>query len=265
LPRSAEHLLAIIAVGVLAGAPLSLIPHAAAAQGLFGSLFGDIFGAPQRPTRPYGAPDQEPHAAPPEYRERVGGGSYCVRLCDGRYYPIGRAGNGAFSPARICSAMCPAAQTQVFNGQPEQGVAADGTRYTELPNAFAYRQRVVPNCTCTGHGGGGLAPLDIDSDPTLRPGDVVASPAGLTVFRGAGQLPYRPSDFTPLANSRADLGRLLADVKVDPTAVSITPAQKLATEAAPAPVSRPPPRRPPAEATTRRPEARPPSFFDIFR
>ena len=44
-----------------------------------------------------------------------GGGrsvAYCVRLCDGRYFPIQRHANA--SPAQLCSAFCPAAKTQVF-------------------------------------------------------------------------------------------------------------------------------------------------------
>src|SRR6185312_3155855 len=125
-----------------------------------------------------------------------GGGAHCVRLCDGRLYPLPRSAQ--LSPAKVCSAMCPAAQTKVFNGSPEHAVAADGARYADLPNAFAFRQRVVPDCTCTGHGMGGLAHLDIDTDPTLRAGDVVAGADGLTVFRGAGQAPYKQNDFVPL-------------------------------------------------------------------
>ena len=203
--------------------------------------------------------------SPAERSSGGGGGTYCVRLCDGRYYPIPRSASGQFSPAKMCSAMCPAAQTQVFNGNPEHAVAADGTHYADLTTAFAYRQHIVPDCSCTGHGTGGLAPLDVDSDPTLRAGDVVAGKDNLTVFKGAGQLPYKPEDFAVLdGNSKghADLSRRLADVKVDPTAVAITPVQTLATEEAPAQVSRPRPRRPRETATENR---RPPNFFDIFR
>jgi uncharacterized protein DUF2865 len=100
--------------------------------------------------------------------------AYCVRLCDGRYFPIQRHANA--NPVQLCSAFCPAAKTQVFNGSAiDHASASNGARYADLDNAFVYRDRVVANCSCNGKDSFGLARIDVASDPTLRPGDIVAS------------------------------------------------------------------------------------------
>jgi len=106
-----------------------------------------------------------------------GGGArvaYCVRLCDGRHFPIQRSANA--DPAQLCSALCPATKTQVFNGsQIDHAYASSGQRYADLDNAFVYRQRVVENCSCNGTDSFGLARIDVAADPTRRPGDIIAS------------------------------------------------------------------------------------------
>ena len=52
---------------------------------------------------------------------------------------------------------------------------ANGARYANLENAFVYREKIVPNCTCNGKDAFGLAKIDVASDPTLKPGDIVAT------------------------------------------------------------------------------------------
>jgi hypothetical protein len=100
--------------------------------------------------------------------------AYCVRLCDGRYFPMQRHANA--TTIQLCNAFCPAAKTQVFSGsQIDQAVANNGTRYAKLENAFVYREKIVPGCTCNGKDAFGLAKIDAAHDPTLRPGDIVAS------------------------------------------------------------------------------------------
>jgi hypothetical protein len=100
--------------------------------------------------------------------------AYCVRLCDGRYFPMQRHANA--TSIQLCNAFCPAAKTQVFNGsQIDHAVASNGARYANLENAFVYREKVVPNCSCNGKTPFGLVTLDISADPTLKPGDVVST------------------------------------------------------------------------------------------
>ena len=52
---------------------------------------------------------------------------------------------------------------------------ATAQRYADLDNAFVYRQKIVEGCSCNGKDSFGLARIDVAADPTLRPGDIVAS------------------------------------------------------------------------------------------
>jgi hypothetical protein len=103
--------------------------------------------------------------------------NYCVRLCDGRYFPLPRHASG--NPAQLCNALCPSSQTKIFSGgDAPQTAAADGARYSSLQNAFLYRKQLVPDCTCNGKDHFGLAKIDPKHDPTSRSGDIVISAGG---------------------------------------------------------------------------------------
>jgi hypothetical protein len=142
------------------------------------SWFGQRQYTPQ--ARAYSDPRplmQERHG--PASAPSIGGGTgqslaYCVRLCDGRYFPMQRHSNA--TSVQLCNAFCPATKTQVFTGSAiDHATAPNGARYANLDNAFVYRQKIVPNCTCNGKDSFGLAKIDVKSDPTLRPGDIVAT------------------------------------------------------------------------------------------
>src|SRR6201988_4649386 len=169
------------------------LPRPASAQGFFDFLFR---GFQQRPAQ------QENYPAPPAPgigrvapaplgQESVteGGGStghavaYCVRLCDGQHFPVEQIING--TPAETCRAICPYSKTKVFVGS-EIGaaVAQDGQRYATLDSAFLYRKQLVANCTCNGKDAFGLTSFDVKRDPTLRPGDIVATKDGLLPYTG---------------------------------------------------------------------------------
>jgi hypothetical protein len=122
---------------------------------------------------------------PSEARPRSTGQAYCVRTCDGRYFPIS-ASDGQ-SRAASCNSFCPASETQVVYGNSiDSSVTAAGKPYSELPNAFRYRNELVAGCTCNGRDPVGLAPIRVENDPTLRKGDIVAGPDGLMIAgRGA--------------------------------------------------------------------------------
>ncbi|MBF8254009.1 MAG: hypothetical protein HW373_704, partial [Deltaproteobacteria bacterium] len=49
----------------------------------------------------------------------------------------------------------------------------------------------------------GLAPIAINSDPTLQRGDIVVTDKGPVAFVGDDRLPHRASKFTPVKNSPA--------------------------------------------------------------
>jgi hypothetical protein len=176
--------------GVVAGA-LAVAPGAARAAGLFDFLFG---GPQQRqappPAESYAEPSAPVAPAPlgPESVRSSGGSTghgvaFCVRLCDGQHFPMEHLANA--TEVETCRSMCPATRTKVFFGS-EIGTstAKDGARYGDLDNAFIYRKQVVANCTCNGRNAFGLAPFDASNDPTLKPGDIVATKQGLVAFTG---------------------------------------------------------------------------------
>jgi hypothetical protein len=145
--------------------------------------------------------------------------SYCVRLCDGHPFPVQTTSGSA---AQTCSSLCPAAQTKVFNGSTvDSAVSSDGKRYSSLPTAFVYRKQLVADCTCNGRSPGGLARIDAKSDPTLRPGDIVATNQGLLSYRGGGG----KADFTPVQD------RKLAAIKIRPAPASATATSQAALSA----------------------------------
>jgi hypothetical protein len=148
-----------------------------------------------------------------------GSTSYCVRLCDGRYFPLsGPAASSPASAAGMCAAMCPAAKTATYRGTGiEDATASSGGHYADLTSAFVYRRTIVPGCTCDGHNPFGLARIDVSNDPTLRAGDVVATAAGLKVVGDAAGRSRRLANFTPINSvtiPSAEFRRKLATVRV---------------------------------------------------
>ena len=90
------------------------------------------------------------------------GPAFCVRSCDGRYFPL-TARNA--SPAQLCQAFCPASPTKVFFGSNIDGASsATGERYADSENAYAYRKAMRADCTCNGRDPAGLAPVDLTLD-----------------------------------------------------------------------------------------------------
>src|SRR5262245_35021373 len=99
----------------------------AAAQGIFDFLFGR---PPERSAPPPQQVQPSPYPSGPSPRvspnlggggnvdQVIGnsstgrGGTYCVRMCDGRYFPIERYANA--SPTQLCSQFCPGTPTKVY-------------------------------------------------------------------------------------------------------------------------------------------------------
>jgi hypothetical protein len=205
---------------ILAGLMIAAVawPGEASAQGLFEAFFG-AFRQPAYQSLP---PRTQAYADPALPAAPSGRSvAYCVRLCDGRYFPIQR--NASATPIQLCGALCPASKTKVFSGDEIHGaVAPDGSRYADLSNAFVFRERLVANCTCNGKDAFGLAPVDVAADPTLRPGDVVTTENGLMTVAGARskKRSSQTADFTPV-----DMSGLSADVRRELTAVTVAPAR----------------------------------------
>lgn len=164
---------------------VSLGARDARANDFFSNLFGGFLQhAPASRPLSY-APDngwQDPQDAQRPQRPVSSGSrqAFCVRTCDGRHFPA--QGSNAESRAASCNSFCPASETKVFYGSAiDHAVTADGKQYSELPNAFKYRDEIVPGCTCNGKTQLGLAKVDVRDDPTIRKGDLVAGTDGLMV------------------------------------------------------------------------------------
>jgi hypothetical protein len=151
------------------------------------------------PGDPFGRPAEQQ----PRPRVSYGGGggqAYCVRTCDGRYFPI-TAGDGQ-SRAASCNSFCPASETKIVYGSSiDSATTEKGKPYSELPNAFRYRNELVAGCTCNGKDQLGLAPVKIEDDPTLRKGDVVAGANGLVVAARASDRRGASLNFSPASAS----------------------------------------------------------------
>jgi len=175
-----------LACGTLAVMAVSTVAWPAQAEDFLSALFGAFQGRAPRHVQiplPFAG---EGDGAQGDVRPRgVGGQAYCVRTCDGRYFPIS-ASDGQ-SRAASCNSFCPASETKVVYGGSIDGAATEsGKPYSELPNAFRYRTELVAGCTCNGKDPTGLAAVKIENDPTLRRGDIVAGANGLMVTgRGA--------------------------------------------------------------------------------
>jgi len=130
-------------------------------------------------------------------RRRYGvGQAFCVRTCDGRHFPV--SGSDRTSRAAACNSLCPSAETKVVYGSNIDNAATEsGKPYSELPNAFRYRDEIVSGCTCNGKDAMGLARIEIEDDPTLRKGDIVAGENGLVVATRSANRRGASVEFSP--------------------------------------------------------------------
>ena len=173
--------------------PVALTPEMSAAEG----LLDFFFGGGQKQLQQTSSFNNNPQSPPPRPVVVSAGPAFCVRSCDGKYFPLMR---GAASPAQMCQAFCPASPTKVFFGSSiDRAYAATGERYADSENAFAYRKALRADCTCNGHSPAGLASVDLAMDGSLRSGDAVATAGGgLVAYSGIRVGNDQNPDFTPL-------------------------------------------------------------------
>ena len=193
------------AAGSLAAAlALSVAATPSHAGGLFDMFFGGFHREAPPPAQAYADPDPAPATrgpalpnaapAPRVHADNGAAVAFCVRTCDGHFFPV-RA-NPGLSAAQACHSFCPASETKLYSGSSiDRAVTSDGSRYSDLPNAFAYRKQIVAGCTCNGHTPFGLARFDPKDDPTLKPGDVVMTARGPVAYNGAKN---KTAEFTPV-------------------------------------------------------------------
>ena len=167
----------------------------------------------------FGDPFQQNQQPAPRQVASGSGPAFCVRSCDGKYFPLTRSNA---SPIQMCQAFCPASPTKVFYGSNIDGAtSANGERYADSENAFAYRKALRADCTCNGRDAAGLAPVDLTLDASLRAGDVIATTDGLVAYSGIKVGNNQSPEFTPVASYpglTAEVRTRLGEMKVAPVA-----------------------------------------------
>ena len=169
----------VLAVAAIAG-PVGLAPEMSSAENLLDFLFGGGQKQQNQPSLFGNIFNNNTQPASPRPAVAGSGPAFCVRSCDGKYFPLMR---GAASPTQLCQAFCPASPTKIFFGSSiDHAYAATGERYADSENAFAYRKALRADCTCNGQNPAGLAPVDIAMDGSLRSGDVLATADGNVAY-----------------------------------------------------------------------------------
>jgi Protein of unknown function (DUF2865) len=194
----------LIIGGAAALACASTLAPTAQAEDFLSALFGAFGVRPQPHAVPQSFASEGDTRAQSGVRSRSGysGGSqaYCVRTCDGRYFPI--SGSDGQSRAASCNDFCPASETKVVYGSSiDHATTESGKPYSELPNAFRYRNELVAGCSCNGKDQIGLAPVKIENDSTLRRGDLVAGADGLMVAGHVTDKRGASLNFSPASES----------------------------------------------------------------
>jgi hypothetical protein len=216
-----------IVAAALAGS-VALSPGIASAEGLFDFFFGGGQKQQQKAppqanffADPFGL-NQQPAAPPRPVVASGSGPAFCVRSCDGRYFPLSRANA---TPVQMCQAFCPASPTKVFFGSNiDSASSATGERYADSENAYAYRKEIRADCTCNGRDSAGLAPVDLTLDTSLHPGDVIATTSGLVAYSGVKVGSGQTAEFTPVASYpglTADVRARLGEMRVAPVAADM--------------------------------------------
>jgi len=232
----------LVAIVALA-APVA--PGMASAEDLFSFLFGGAQKQQQRQASPqanfFADPfglNQQPAPPPRPVASGGSGPAFCVRTCDGRYFPLAR---GNATPVQMCQAFCPASPIKVFFGSSiDSASSSTGERYADSENAFAYRKALRADCTCNGRDSAGLAPVDLTLDTSLRPGDVIATTTGLLAYSGVKVGVNQTAEFTPVASYpglTSDVRARLGEMKVAPVAAETIANEMPLPEASAPPVT----------------------------
>jgi len=109
-------------------------------------------------------------------------GGYCVRACDGYYFPLIKSSQ--ISGQQACEFACPSGRVQLYEGASiEEARNAKGERYSALPAAFSFREKLTAGCSCSELAAShdDLLRLSL-KDPTLRSGDVVVGETSAFVY-----------------------------------------------------------------------------------
>jgi Protein of unknown function (DUF2865) len=159
-------------------------------------------------------------ALPAPTRSQISTGgriAYCVRTCDGFFFPISTSTGSDKGDEAACNKLCPSAETRLFVGTlgsdiDDARARDNGRKYTSLTNAFRYRKSVDSACSCSADGFGLANTMPAMRDASLRRGDIVMTKTGMKVFEG-GSFPYREANFTSLGRSSQLTAKIRNDLR----------------------------------------------------
>lgn len=194
----------------LLAASLTLVAGDARAQAASGEPLPSMsfFASPAEPSeaprpRVYIRTRSQPQPGGMEQRPIISGttNSFCVRTCDGRFFPVPNV--SGVSEVKACEAVCPSTEMQVYAGSDIDSATTErGLAYKALANAFRFRREMVSSCTCNARNLIGLTRISIEDDPTIRSGDIVAQEHGFAMASEGGS-GRRRMIFRPLSQARA--------------------------------------------------------------
>ena len=186
----------------------ALFSRPGSAQDFFNPNFSIYGNQPAYPQAAYAAPDPTIPRVRIVVRTRFGPGqagstAYCVRTCDGRFFPV--TDRGDESHAKVCGNFCPSAEIKIYSGSSiDDAQTPEGKPYSKSANAFRYRNEIVPNCSCNGGSALGLSYMRVEDDPSLRSGDIIAKTEGLMIAASSNRrrsgIMFRP---LPVSSARA--------------------------------------------------------------
>ena len=207
----------------------------ASAQGLFEMLFGGFHRHAPPEAQAYADPLHDFFRAPDRPRERADSGpasAYCVRTSDGFYFPV--QSQAGLSAADACHAFCPASRDAALfrrrHRQRRRRATAAATPISIPPSSIA--SSWSPAAPATAAIASAWRTSTSTTDPTLRPGDIVATRGGLVAVTAVKN---KVADFAPLGSDRAvptSTREKLAGVKIMPTAEGVDAAAPIVSRAA---------------------------------
>lgn len=117
------------------------------------------------------------------------GTEFCVRTCDGYFFPLIKSAQQTKQAS--CEYACPSAPVAYYHGASiESARNLKGEKYTALPTAFKFRERVSQGCACHPPEESQQHSLKIvGNDPTAHSGDIVVGQKGAFVYQGKQAIP----------------------------------------------------------------------------
>lgn len=161
----------------------------------------------------------------------IGSGFYCVRTCDGFFFPIPAVKNAkGVTGQEFCQSLCPFSEVELFKTSPggdiDGAVNRAGKSYTATKTAFAFREKLENSCTCRGGATRGLARIDYRHDFTLQEGDILVLEQGAHVFAGGSRFPYANLNFV----AASKYSKLPADMRTKLVALNLGPRARVPNE-----------------------------------